>query len=81
MDIEAVGGLIAATQREDGEIPWFDGDKTDPWDHVEAAMGLNVAGRFTEARAAFAWLAEKQLDDGSWSYNFRMQDLQIRRIR
>ena len=42
------------------------GDKTDPWDMVEAAMGLSIGGYFHEAKKAFAWLADMQLDDGSW---------------
>ncbi|MDP4917320.1 MAG: prenyltransferase, partial [Haliea sp.] len=30
---------LLACQRPSGEIPWFEGGYTDPWDHVEAAMG------------------------------------------
>ncbi|MGI8753010.1 MAG: hypothetical protein ACR2MN_11985 [Acidimicrobiales bacterium] len=37
----------------------------DPWNHVEAAMALVVAGRVAEAEAAYAWLASTQLADGS----------------
>ena len=44
IDIDAVAGLIADTQQNNGEIPWSPGDKTDPWDHVEAAMGLCIGG-------------------------------------
>lgn len=66
VDLDAVARLILDTQRENGEIPWFPGEKTDPWDHVEAAMGLSVAGRLADAKAAFAWLAQNQLPDGSW---------------
>ena len=40
VDIEAIAELIVEIQKENGEIPWAHGDKTDPWDHVEAAMGL-----------------------------------------
>ena len=66
VDIEAIAKLIAETQRKDGEIPWSKNDKTDPWDHVEAAMALSIGGYFKEARKAFQWLASKQLNDGSW---------------
>ena len=66
IDIEAPAGLIARTQLPSGEIPWCDGQKTDPWDHVEAAMGLGIGGYLTEARKAFHWLASTQLEDGSW---------------
>jgi hypothetical protein len=66
IDIEAPAALIAGTQRPSGEIPWCAGQKTDPWDHVESAMGLAVAGFFPEARKAYEWLAANQLADGSW---------------
>ena len=63
---DAVAGLIADTQKKSGEIPWSEGDKTDPWDLVEAAMGLSVGGYLTESRRAFEWMSEEQLEDGSW---------------
>ena len=66
IDIEAPAALIARTQRPSGEIPWCDGQKTDPWDHVESAMGLAMAGFLPEARKAYEWLAANQLADGSW---------------
>ena len=66
VDIEAITTLIAKTQRENGEIPWSPGAKTDPWDHVEAAIGLSIGGYFEEARQAYRWLADMQLKDGSW---------------
>lgn len=71
IDITAVADLIVKTQKENGEIPWSDGDKTDPWDHVEAAIGLNIAGRQQEARAAFDWMVDHQMDDGSWYASYR----------
>ena len=66
IEIEAVARLIMDTQRECGEIPYCRGDKTDPWDMVEAAMGLHIGGYFSEAGRAFDWLAQNQLEDGSW---------------
>ena len=57
---------LLASQRENGEIPWFDGGHTDPWNHTEAAMGLSIAGEFIAAERAYDWLASEQLDDGSW---------------
>ncbi|HWR93131.1 MAG TPA: phenyltransferase domain-containing protein [Desulfobacterales bacterium] len=66
IDIEAPAALIARAQLPSGEIPWCAGQKTDPWDHVEAAMALGIAGRREAARAAFQWLAGAQLPDGSW---------------
>ncbi len=66
VDADALVDLIAVNQRADGAIPWCTGQKTDPWDHVEAAMGLAIGGRFEAARKAFNWLAANQLEDGSW---------------
>jgi len=64
--IEESGQAIAAAQLASGQIPWFPGGQTDPWDHIEAAMGLDVAGRHDEARAAYEWLGRVQNPDGSW---------------
>jgi hypothetical protein len=63
--------LIATIQLPSGEIPWSTDDKTDPWDHVEAAMGLTVGGFFAEARQAFRWSRSMQLADGSWYAAYR----------
>jgi hypothetical protein len=64
--IHATGAWIAAHQRGSGEIPWWQGGKTDPWDHVHAAMGLTVAGRIKEAAAAYRFLARTQQRSGGW---------------
>ena len=47
-------------------IPWFEGGHCDPWNHVESAMALSVAGFHKEATLAYQWLADTQLPDGSW---------------
>ena len=65
VDIDAIATLIAKTQLESGEIPWYAGQKTDPWDHVEAAMGLSIGGYLEEAQRAFEWFARIQGKDGS----------------
>jgi len=44
IDVEAMANFIAKLQKANGEIPWSEGGKTDPWDHIESAMGLSVAG-------------------------------------
>ena len=71
VDIDAVCALILKTQKQNGEIPWSCGDKTDPWDHVEAAMGLSIGGYYEEAKRAFIWLKENQLEEGSWHAAYR----------
>ncbi len=62
----AAADYIAHIQRRDGEIPWSRWGRTDPWDHVESAMGLTVGGYRSRARKAYLWCADKQLPDGSW---------------
>jgi hypothetical protein len=66
LNVPVLVDSIAATQQADGRIPWSPGDKTDPWDHVESAMGLTVGGAYAAARRAFEWLKQKQLPDGGW---------------
>lgn len=65
-EVLASARSIAAVQCPDGMIPWFEGGHCDPWNHVEAAMALTVAGMDEEARRAYRWLADTQLGDGSW---------------
>lgn len=57
---------IASVQEHDGSIPWYKDSYTDPWDHVEAAMGLSVCGKYEEAERAYEWLKTKQRNDGGW---------------
>ena len=55
---------ILKVQNQDGSIPWEENKKLDPWDHIEAAMGLSVAGtslcfrlggHFVSFRSQFEW--------------------------
>ena len=67
--------FILRTQQPSGEIPWFEGGYADPWDHVEAAMGLSIGGELEAARRAYEWLAQKQLVDGSWWASYRGEEV------
>src|SRR6185369_14970708 len=62
---------IAAVQLPTGAIPWFPEGQIDPWDHVESAMALDVAGRPDDARRAYEWLRATQNADGSWFRAYR----------
>lgn len=62
--------FILRQQLTNGCIPWFDGGKADPWDHIEAAMGLTIGGELAAAQKAYQWLAQEQLPDGSWWANY-----------
>ncbi len=66
VDVAVMADFIASLQKANGEIPWSKGGKTDPWDHVESAMGLSVAGYHREAEKAYGWMAATQLPDGGW---------------
>jgi len=64
---------LVSLQLPSGQLPWFVGGHCDPWNHVEAAMALTVAGHIDEARRAYQWLADTQLGDGSW-FNYYVGD-------
>jgi hypothetical protein len=57
---------IAEWQLPSGMIPWFPGGHADPWNHVEAAMALDLAGHRSKAERAYEWLARMQRPDGAW---------------
>jgi len=57
---------ILALQNKDGSIPWFKNGVIDPWNHLEAAMGLNTLGLRAAGEHALAYLRNSQLEDGSW---------------
>ncbi|MFM7872962.1 MAG: prenyltransferase, partial [Actinomycetota bacterium] len=51
---------IAALQLDNGMIPWFDDGHCDPWNHVETAIALDIAGLHRHAERAYTWLADSQ---------------------
>jgi hypothetical protein len=65
-ELQATVDAIAEWQLPNGMIPWFPGGHADPWNHVEAAMALQLGGRRAEAERAFEWLTATQRRDGSW---------------
>jgi hypothetical protein len=71
VDLEQMADFIASVQKADGEIPWSVNGKTDPWDHVESAMGLSVAGYWDQAERAYEWMRKMQQEDGSWPAAYR----------
>ncbi|MBU1344915.1 MAG: phenyltransferase domain-containing protein [Proteobacteria bacterium] len=66
LNIDSVVNFILTLQRESGDIPWHMDGKTDPWDLIETAMGLNIGKRFEASFRAFEWLKNMQNPDGSW---------------
>ena len=71
--MRATAEWIAALQLPTGMIPWFPGGHCDPWNHVETAMALDVAGLHDAAAHAYRWLADIQRPDGSW-WNYYLPD-------
>ncbi len=65
-DIITTAETIADWQLPNGMIPWFPGGHADPWNHIEAAMAMDIAGLREPTERAYAWLRDLQRPDGSW---------------
>jgi hypothetical protein len=61
---------IIADQQPSGMVLWFPGGHADPWNHIEAAMALDLGGFRTEAERAYQWLVDSQRPDGSWHHYY-----------
>jgi len=72
-EIVASAEHLVRLQTSSGMIPWWTGGHCDPWNHVESAMALDVAGFHGEAEHAYEWLADIQRPDGSW-HNYYLPD-------
>ncbi len=70
-EVDATATHLASLQLDSGMIPWFPGGHCDPWNHVESAMALDVAGRHREAQRAYDWLVDTQLATGAWHAYYR----------
>ena len=68
---------IVDVQQPNGMIPWFPGGHCDPWNHIEAAMALDVAGFSEEAGRAYQWVADTQLPEGAW-FNYYLADAGVK---
>ena len=65
-ELGATVDAIAEWQLPSGMVPWFPGGHADPWNHVEAAMALDLGGRRADAERAYEWLVRTQRRDGAW---------------
>ena len=61
-----LGKFISTIQLTSGAIPSNKNGSHDPWDHLEAVMGLATLGFDAEARKGLEWMKLNQNDDGSW---------------
>lgn len=66
-ELETTAAWLASRQKSSGEIPWADGSKMDPWDHVHSAIGLCTMDRLDAARAAFRYMKETQDENGGFA--------------
>ena len=69
-DLRATAASIIDQQEPNGMILWFPGGHADPWNHIEAAMALDLGGFHTEAERAYQWLIDSQRPDGSWHHYY-----------
>ena len=72
-EVRATARSVINLQLPSGMIPWYPGGHCDPWNHVETAMALDVAGFHDEAALAYEWLLRTQRSDGAW-HNYYMPD-------
>ncbi len=68
--VEQTADWIVAQQEPTGALPWYAGGHLDPWDHVQAAMGLLASGHRTAAERGYRWSAEAQRPDGTWAAKY-----------
>ncbi|MDB2706065.1 hypothetical protein N9Z30_00035 [Pseudomonadales bacterium] len=68
--LDETAAYIASIQSPDGSIAWFVDGSADPWDHIEAAMGLATRGQIDAAKNAYNFLAEQQLANGGWFVSY-----------
>ena len=72
--------LILDIQASDGSIKWEKDAKLDPWDHVESAMALTVAGEIKGAKKAYEWMRLNQQEVGGRFSEYKSGSPSKRRI-
>ena len=79
-EVHSTAEAIASLQLPSGMIPWFEGGHCDPWNHVETAMALDVAGLHGSAERAYEWLVDMQRPEGAWN-NYYLPDGSVEDIK
>ena len=72
-EIRSTAKFIKASQLSNGLIPWFEGGQIDPWNHLEAAIGLAVGSEPDAAIGALLALIKIQNRDGSFCHFYLAQ--------
>ncbi|MDA9659936.1 prenyltransferase [Pseudomonadota bacterium] len=68
-----LGKFLDDVQFLSGAIPSNQDDSHDPWDHLEAVMGLSTLGYNDQALHGLYWMVANQNEDGSW-YNLYLDE-------
>ena len=69
--IQCQADFIVEQQLPSGAIPWYREGITDPWDHVECAIALDLSDHNREASLAYEWMRHSQNPDGSWYFSYQ----------
>tara|TARA_B100000287_G_scaffold397842_1_gene414783 strand:+ start:3187 stop:4230 length:1044 start_codon:yes stop_codon:yes gene_type:complete len=64
--LEYLGKFLEDVQLLSGAIPSNQDNSHDPWDHLEAVMGLSTLGYKDQALKGLNWMIANQNEDGSW---------------
>ena len=67
----SLGEFILSKQASDGSIPSNEDGTHDPWDHLEAVMGLIIAKQYNGAQLGINWMLANQNSDGSWFNTYK----------
>lgn len=69
-----LGKFLEDAQFHSGAIPSNQDDSHDPWDHLEAVMGLTTLGYKDQALNGLHWMIANQNEDGSWYNLYKDKD-------
>ena len=66
-----LGNKLKEYQNSDGSIVCKDDQTHDHWDHLEACIGLGIAGFKDEFERGLEWSRLNQNSDGSWYEEYK----------
>ena len=72
--LDHLGQFLKISQLNSGAIPSNKNGSHDPWDHLEAIMGLTTLGYKDQALKGFDWMIANQNEDGSWYNLYKDKD-------
>ena len=69
-----LGKFLEKVQLPSGAMPSNQDGSHDPWDHLEAVMGLTTLGYIDQALKGLNWMVTNQNKDGSWYNLYRDEE-------